>query len=216
MSTPETTPPRTGRPTHAEAAQLGERLREAALAVFLDRGFDRTTMDAVARAAGVTRRTLYGRYPDKDTLFEAVVGWALLRWTDPVPDVTIDDPDEALLTLARSMLAWALEPDLVRLNRLAMAEAARFPTIAQDTQMLTWRPRKRAVMRLLHRHVDAGRLVVDDIECAAEHFLSMVLVMPARLATFGVTRPPEFEDEYLRRAVVLFLNGVRAPAAPRD
>ena len=65
------------RPTRAEAAELDGRLRKAAVETFLEHGFHGTTMDAVARAAGITRRTLYARYPDKGALFAEVIPWAL-------------------------------------------------------------------------------------------------------------------------------------------
>jgi AcrR family transcriptional regulator len=207
-TTPKSAPTRTGRPTHAEAAQLDERVREAALEVFLDRGFDRATMEAVAQAAGVTKRTVYGRYRDKHALFAAVITWALSRWTEPLPDIATDDLEQGLLALGRPMLARALDPDIVKLNRIAMAEAERFPEFARNTQSLTWSPRMRAVMDLLQRHVDAGALRIDDIECAAEHFLSLVTLMPARLAMFGITRSPDLEEDHLRHAVSLFLHGV--------
>ena len=50
---------RPGRPTQAEAEHLGEQLREAAVAVFLEHGYDGTSMEAIARAAGITKQTLY-------------------------------------------------------------------------------------------------------------------------------------------------------------
>jgi len=215
-TTPEAAPTRTGRPTRAEAAQLAERIREAALAVFLDRGFELTTMEAVAQAAGVTKRTLYGRYSDKHALFAAVVTWALSRWDRPIPDVTAEDLEQGLLAIGRPMLSWALDPDVVKLSRIAVAEADRFPEFAHNTQSLTWSPRMRAVMDLLQRHIDDGALQIDDIESAAEQFLSLVTLMPARLAMFGITRSPEHEEKHLRRAVSLFLNGILPRGADRS
>ena len=56
-------PTRRGRPTSAETAEVDERVREAAIELFLEHGFDGTSMAAVARAARITKRTLYARYP---------------------------------------------------------------------------------------------------------------------------------------------------------
>ncbi|MGN5237123.1 TetR/AcrR family transcriptional regulator [Rhodococcus sp. SJ-3] len=215
-TTPKTSRTRTGRPTQAEAAQLSERMREAALGVFLDRGFDRTTMEAVAKAAGVTKRTVYARYPDKNALFAGVVTWALSRWNEPLPDVATDDLEQGLLALGRPMLARAVDPDIVKLNRIAMAEAERFPEFARNTQSLTWSPRMQAVMELLERHMNAGTLRIDDVECAAEDFLALVTLMPARLAMFGITRSPEREEAHLRHAVSLFLHGALSRGADQS
>jgi len=63
------TPTRRGRPTQAEAKRLHQKLRKAAVATFVENGYDGTTMEAIARAAGITRRTLYARYPDKRAVF---------------------------------------------------------------------------------------------------------------------------------------------------
>jgi TetR/AcrR family transcriptional regulator, mexJK operon transcriptional repressor len=49
---------------------------------------------------------------------------------------------------------------------------------------------------------------VDDIELAAEHFLALVEVLPARLAEFGVYRSRRQETRHLQHAVKLFLNGI--------
>ena len=63
-------------------------------------------------------------------------------------------------------------------------------------------------MELLRRHQDAGTIEVDDIELAAEHFLALVEVLPARMADFGVYRSRKQENRHLQHAVRLFLNGI--------
>ncbi|EFC82607.1 TetR/AcrR family transcriptional regulator [Parafrankia sp. EUN1f] len=202
---------RTGRPTPAEAAEITARLRRAAVEIFLRDGYDRTTMEAVAQAAGITKRTLYARYADKRTLFLAVISWALARHErDPVElDRVPDGLTEGLTVIARSLLARAVDPDLVALHRMAIAEAARFPEFAAHSRTLVWSPRLQAVMSLLRRHAERGTIVVDDVEIAAEQFIALVSMSPAWLATFGITRDPEAAERHLRHAVALFLNGVR-------
>ncbi len=208
----ETGRSRTGRPTQAEALQLTERLREAAADTFLEYGYDRTTMEAVARAAGITKRTLYARYPDKRRLFIAVIAWALARQErhQPVGQPVPDDLAGGLMAIARPTVAAAVAPDAVRLRRMAIAEAARFPEFATSAHSLTWLPRMREVMDLLGRHAAAGTVTIADVELAAEQFIAMVAVMPSLLATFGVFRSAEAEERHLRHAVDLFLNGVLA------
>ncbi|QFG26220.1 aldo/keto reductase [Actinomadura sp. WMMB 499] len=201
---------RPGRPTSTQAARLTERLRRAAVDTFLQNGYDGTTMEAVARAAGVTKGTLYGRYPDKRTLFLAVSSWALTRQerdervVEPLPD----DLAAALTVIARAILARAVDPDIVRMSRMAIAESERFPEFAAGARAVTWTPRMRVIMDLLRRHRDAGSLVVGDIEIAAEQFFAMVGSMPAWLAAYGTYRTPEVEEAHVRHAVHLFLHGV--------
>jgi TetR/AcrR family transcriptional repressor of mexJK operon len=104
------------RPTEAEAVELEQRLRHAALKLFLAPGYDGTIMEAVAREAGITERTLYP--PDRRAVFRAITAWAQRRlaWDEPA----LDDPDyldASLTAIARSAVARVLDPDVVGLNR---------------------------------------------------------------------------------------------------
>jgi aryl-alcohol dehydrogenase-like predicted oxidoreductase/AcrR family transcriptional regulator len=212
---------RAGRPTSTEAARLTDRLRRAAVDTFLEHGYDGTTMEAVAQAAGVTKSTLYARYPDKRTLFMAVSSWALTRQErdDRVVEPLPGDLAAALTSIARSILARSVDPDIVRLSRMAIAESGRFPEFAANTQAVTWSPRIGVIMDLLRRHERAGTVAVGDVEIAAEQFFAMVGAMPSWLAAHGIHRTPEVEERHIEHAVELFLNGLLvrgapAPAAP--
>jgi len=201
---------RRGRPTQAEAKKLHQKLRKAAVATFVKYGYDGTTMEAIARAAGITRRTLYARYPDKRAVFADVIPWALTRRTEREESYDLDDGDlrSSLVAVGRAGLARAIDPDIVRLTRIAMSESARFPEFAISAHSMTWSGRHRQVMDLLRRHHEAGTIEVEDLEFTAGHFIAMIEHLPARLADFGVYRSAEEEERHLQHAVDLFLRGV--------
>ena len=202
---------RRGRPTRAQAAQLDQKLRDAAVATFLEHGYDRATMEMIAEAAGITKRTLYARYADKRAVFLDVIPWALSRSVEHDSTPAIDDGGDveaALLAIGRGALKRALDPDTVRLHRMAMNESPRFPEFAVSAETLGWSRRQQQVMGLLRRHQAAGDIEVDDIELAAEHFLALVEALPARLADFGVFRSRRQEERHLKHAVNLFLRGI--------
>jgi TetR/AcrR family transcriptional regulator, mexJK operon transcriptional repressor len=201
---------RRGRPTRAEATQLQHQLREGAVSAFLEYGYDGATMEAIARAAGVTKRTLYARYQDKRAVFLDVIPWALSRAVqrDSIPDCNDDDLAAALTAIGRGALKCALDPDTVRLHRIALNVSDRFPEFAISAETLGWSRRQRQVMELLGRHQAAGNVQVDDLELAAEHFLALVEALPARLAEFGVFRSRRQEQRHLKHAVNLFLRGI--------
>jgi AcrR family transcriptional regulator len=207
-----TVPVRTGRPTRAEAAELDELIRRAAVEAFVTNGFQGTTIEGVAAAAGVTKRTLYARYADKRALLADAIGWAMasLQWHEPPEPPDPDDLEGALVDIGRFAVARVLDPDVVRLTRLAAMESHRFPEFARSARSLMWSPRMQAVTRLLQRHAEQGTVVVDDVDLAAEQFLTLVTAMPARLAAFGVHRTAEEEERHLRHAVRLFLHGALA------
>lgn len=187
------------------------KLRKAAVATFLEFGYDGTTMDTIAKAAGTTRRTLYSRYPDKRAVFLDVIPWALTRRTDREAGATGgEDTDlvSALTAIGRGAIARALDADTLRLTRIAMNESARFPEFAVSAHTMTWSARQREVMDLLTHHQRAGVIDVDEIELTAGHFIAMVEHLPTRLAECGIYRSPEEEERHLRHAVRLFVHGI--------
>jgi AcrR family transcriptional regulator len=201
---------RRGRPTQAEAKKLHQKLRKAAVGTFVKHGYNGTTMEAIARAAGITRRTLYARYPDKRAVFLDVIPWALTRRTEREASYDVDENDlrGSLLGIGRAGLARAIDPDIVRLTRIAMNESARFPEFAISAHSMTWSGRHRQVMELLRHHQEAGTIEVDDLESTAGHFIAMIEHLPTRLAECGIYRSAEEEERHLQHAVNLFLRGV--------
>jgi len=200
---------RRGRPTQAEAKKLHRKLRTAAVATFVKYGYDGTTMEAIARAAGITRRTLYARYPDKRAVFVDVIPWALTRRTEGQSSLDVDGGDlrASLVAIGRAGLERATDPDIVRLTRIAMNESARFPEFAISAHSLTWSARHRQVMDVLRHYQDAGAIEVEDLELAAGNFIAMIEHLPARLADCGIYRSAEEEERHLQHAVNLFLRG---------
>jgi TetR/AcrR family transcriptional repressor of mexJK operon len=199
------------RPTREESAEVDELVRKAAIATFLERGFDGTSMDAVARAAGVTRATLYARYPDKRALFKDVIGWALKeRQLESAPSTVPDGSlRDSLVSIGRAALARAVDPETVRLSMLLMTESSRFPDRVPKAHEFARYPHMQPVIDVLRRHQATGSVEVRDVELAAEQFLTMVASHPARLAAFGIRRLAEEDERYLEHAVDLFIDGVR-------
>jgi AcrR family transcriptional regulator len=202
--------PRRGRPTREEGAALEERLRTAAVDAFTTHGFEGTTMEAVAAAAGISKRTLYAKYPDKRALFTAVVPWALaqLPLRDEVLDLPDDDLAASLRTIGEAVLASVTHPQAVKLRRLAMLEAHRFPEFADAGNLDAWRQSVQLVVDLLAVHAETGAVVVDDLELTADLFIEMVAGSPTMLADFGVFRSPADEARHLDLVVRVFLRGV--------
>jgi AcrR family transcriptional regulator len=200
---------RRGRPTQAEAKALDQTVREAAVATFLEFGYSGASMESIARAAGITKRSLYARYADKRAVFADVIPWALARYTgdEPVDQFHNEDLETALLAVGRASLARATHPQNVRLKRIAFNEAALFPEFNVSAESMMWAGRQRAVTELLRQQQELGNIDVDDVELAAEHFLALVEAVPARMADFGVFRSKKQQERHLQFAVQLFLRG---------
>jgi AcrR family transcriptional regulator len=207
---PDTRP--RGRPTVEQAAQLDRDVREQALQQFLEHGYEGTTMSGIARAAGTTKVALYARFPTKEALFSSVLEWATHRpdWPFPEPELPdFEDLEEALTAIATASVRRALDPALIQLGRIAIAQASRFPDIARQTYSASsWR-RKDLVVDMLRRHASTGAIVADEPELLAEQFIGMVSAAPARLASFGIVREPAEQEHYIEVAVRMFLRALR-------
>jgi AcrR family transcriptional regulator len=203
---------RSGRPSPASAAQLTERILDVAAAGFLADGYGATSIEAVAKAAGVSKRTFYHRFPGKPALFEAVVRRLVEGWRMPFEATAgkLGTLEQSLEQIARFMLAAALTPDAIALNRLILSEAARFPELAQVINAHGAGQGVRLVVGILGEEIRAGRLVLHDPRFAAEQFLHLVLAGPQRRALgLGTPLEPPELGHWARDSVRLFLAGCR-------
>lgn len=185
--------------------------------MFVERGFAGTTMDDVAAVAHASKQTLYQHFGDKVGLFVAVIEANIADaeiGTDPhlaaLRETT--DVDADLLRFARQHLRDVLQPDLMRIRRLVIAEADRFPTLAQ-----TWfergPERAHAVLETVFAELTRrGILDIARPRLAAQHFNWLVLSIPLHRSLFlSTVRPTEREiDEIARDAVRIFLAAHRA------
>jgi len=114
-------------------ALRGEALRQhilhSAKTVFLELGFERTSMDEVAARAGTSKRTLYTYFASKDNLFLAVIPLVreLYLGNLRTPDRYADDPREAVARYCGRFLHLMLWQPALRTCRMAIAEAERLP-----------------------------------------------------------------------------------------
>src|SRR4029077_16033311 len=142
---------RTGRPPRELAGEVDTRILDAARRVFLERGLAGTSMDEIARLARAGKPTIYARFPNKEALFTAVVmqsiAATIARYSADAPiGATIE---ERLKSVAVTMLEWILVSDSIRLMRIAIAEASRFPDLATSVFGMGRERAAQAVARLL-------------------------------------------------------------------
>lgn len=199
---------------------MGELIIEVATEMFLTQGYGATSIDAIAKRAGISKRTFYHRFPDKAGLFAAVIHDIVARLRPAnAPDSAGlgalfigDSLEEILLRLAHLALRAAMEPQAVALQRVILAEAPRFPDLAAVA--LAEGTRSEAVSHLtslLERETQAGRIKLDQPAFAAEQFFQMVLSLPQRrMMGLGPALNPAELDEWERQTVTLFLHGCRA------
>lgn len=172
-------------------------IREAATTLFLRDGYTATTMDHIAEQAGVSKRTVYNNFADKEALFREVAlaatgvaeefaSHAAAELADP------EDLEAALSGLARRLAAAATDPRVVRLRRLLVGEAHRFPDLAADYYRLAPGRIIAALAAALESLASRGRLRVSAPGRAAEHLAFLVLGAALDRAMFdGPDSPPD-------------------------
>jgi TetR/AcrR family transcriptional repressor of mexJK operon len=198
-----------GRPTQAEARRRQEHLLEIAGVMFMKLGFDGTSIDAVAEAAGMSKRTVYARYRDKNALFSAVLRGLIERWLVPINRFQSSDAalEPMLVEIGRHLLMSALAPQAVSLHRIIVAEAERRPEFGRLANQEGRQAGVRAIAAAMQRH--RAELRSDDLAHAAEQFMSLVIDSSLRLAALGMKPRGTDIEGRVRAAVDLFLNGAR-------
>jgi TetR/AcrR family transcriptional regulator, mexJK operon transcriptional repressor len=212
---------RGGRPSRLAAIELRERILSVATDLFLTQGYGLTTIEAVARRAGISKRTFYHRFEDKTALFAAVMH-RIVEQMRPPPDVPLLEGatlHEVLQRLARLILHAALSPPAIAMHRLIIAESARFPELVSTVSEQGGTQEATALISgLLAREFDKAALPPEAREFAAEQFLQMVVGLPQRRAMgFGSPLTAPEIDAWVTHVVSLFLRGCRgwsAPASP--
>ncbi len=169
---------------------------DAARVLFLDRGYEGTSTDAVAAAVPVSKRTLYNHFPSKAALFEAVIGeswsWLLSPGSQFLVDANPETYDEAAKVLARyghAVLEHWDNPDVVALIRLVIAEAARVPEMAKAFLGHGKAPAVARLTKFFEHVVSEGLSDIPNPAIAAWQFHGM-LKEPIFLPTaLGLAKP---------------------------
>ena len=152
------------------------RIRAAARRLFIERGYGATSMDAVAAAAPVSKRTLYQHFPGKAELFSAVIdeAWSHLTRAPLLPADTAGDPRTVLRAYVAGLSAHWDRPDVIPLLRLVIAEAPRFPELSQAYFAVGKAPALKGLTAYFTVLAAEGRLAVADPALAAAQFLGAI------------------------------------------
>jgi TetR/AcrR family transcriptional regulator, mexJK operon transcriptional repressor len=199
-----------GRPSRRESAQLSDRILDVATALFLSDGFGATSIEAVAKRAGISKRTFYHRFTGKEMLFEAVVRRLVERWTPSFDTAMLEAPSlaEGLRRTAEYMLKVALTPEALALHRMVISEARRFSSLARVLHELGTAAGIERMARHLETRIANGEIRPIDARFAAEQFILMVVSGPRRRALgLGTPLSPAGLNEWVDQTITLFLQG---------
>ena len=174
-------------------------------------------MDEIATGAGVSKQTIYTHFTNKDELFERLVLGNAERVDAFVAELgTIvqgsDDLEDGLTELARRYLRFVIRPEVLRLRRLVIGEAARFPGVAQ-AYFESVPERVYGAFSEVFASLDrAGKLRASDPGLAAQHFAWLLLGRPLDRGMFIVDarQSPDDREALAREGVRVVLAAYAA------
>jgi AcrR family transcriptional regulator len=203
-----------GRPQVRPDDETRQMIYEAARHEFAGSGYAATSMEAVARGAGVSTKTLYRLIPNKASLFDGMVTDRLDRTLASVDLQAIDhaEIEEALYAALMACAELTLDEEVIALQRMVLQETGKFSDIAgmfyrNGIQRIT-----AALADWLRTQQTRGLIELDDIDEAAGMLLGMVASAPRRAAMFGGVPLPSRPviAARVRRCAALFLRGCQA------
>lgn len=199
-----------GRPTKEQVVRINQAITTAAADLFLAEGYAATAMEAVAARAGISKVTLYNRFPAKADLFAAVVADRVEAWSVEASrhDGQLpSDPRGRLEYHALILLQSLAHPEVVAFGRLIAAEQRRFPELAR-----IYRERALAFeVDLLVGEIEAiaraSGQSLRDAQAVALTLMHSLWGWSNMHTMFDETRSASDQQDAVQRIVALFIEG---------
>jgi AcrR family transcriptional regulator len=206
-------PRRAGRPDAQAAEALDRLILSTATRLFIEQGYAETSMEQIAASAGAGKQTLYRRYPGKEELFKAVIDAqtrTLLQSASRAESVS-SDPMQGLYEVCRAAFELVLTPQMIDVHRVLVAEARRFPALADHSVENIVAPIEDVMRRLLLAARKTGQLRRNcDIETTMHTMTGLVTgwVMQQQLLGRKFLLRKQEQAAFFDAAWSIFLKGV--------
>lgn len=176
-------------PAESRSARKRKALLLAATEIFLDKGYDGTSMDDVAAKAGASKPTVYKYFSDKERLFAEIVHVTTGEIDDLVRlviETTVGQTnvEAALRVLAHRFITALMQPRILRLRRLVIANADRFPDVGRRWYEQGFERVLATLATSFQGLAERKLLHVEDPLLAANHFVGLLLWIPVNKAMF--------------------------------
>jgi AcrR family transcriptional regulator len=180
----------------------------AARAIFAKNGYAETTVNEIAQAAGVGKKTIYSHIGDKAELFRVAYSTPAVKEGQRIFELPSGKQSarEVLQNLARRVLEHALAPEHLALERALVMESARFPKLARDVIGSSKALYRRKLSEAFDEMVNRRLLPPFDTARAAAYFFDVIAASDAFKAVLGYLDEP-IDAAELDRRIDLFMYG---------
>lgn len=194
-----------------------ERIVQVATDAFLQCGYERTTLDGVAKAARVSKTTVYEHFRDKAALFEAALDWALVPVVENQPQFSSDarPPQAVLAHISRWIYGNFMRPDNIGLYRVNIEVAAHFPDLAGALNGYRQFRGSVGVADYFSRLAKSGAVAIID-SAEAARWIGVLSVGGTYHLMGGAPLTTDGRDARARATAALFLGGASAVADAID
>lgn len=209
--------PESARPTNRRGEARREALLEAARELFLQHGYAGASMEELIQRTGGSKASLYSYFGSKDGLFEVMVveGCAQFLRDVAIPTKVEGDLESTLCAFGLRFFRLFTEPTRVQLMRTIIAEANRFPRLAEQFYENGPRRARKQLAAFLADCHQQGLIVVEDPDFAA---IQLITLMKGHcqfrsLLGFSPLGLPISAERFVEQGVRLFLYGCQPAAA---
>jgi lambda repressor-like predicted transcriptional regulator len=152
-----------------------EAVVSAALEAFLERGYAGCSLQQIAAQAGVSKATLYKRFPTKAALFEAIVPKLWTVVSNPKINVPVGKPRDGLRMFGEELASMARHPKMLAFYRVLISESMRFPELGRGLIDRGKNPYQNNIARYLEIESQSGNLMGWNSARAASQFFGMIV-----------------------------------------
>jgi len=189
-----------------------EAIVDAAARLFLERGFGSVSMDELAVAAGLARRTLYNQFASKEEIFRAMLLRVSRQLEHAFPPgiETQGDIEDVLRLIARMILNLHKNPEYLGFLRMVIADSRQFPWIAKEFAAVM-DPQTERLTRYLAHLTDLGILNCQNPTLAAHQFMGILNEFSLWPMMVGREGALALDEEVVEEALRMFLQRYRQP-----
>ncbi|WP_342078037.1 TetR/AcrR family transcriptional regulator [Yoonia sp. SS1-5] len=186
-----------------------DQVLDGARQVFMSDGFEGASVDDIARAANVSKATLYSYFPDKRFLFMQVARTECQRQADrALESIDMDAPvQDVLQSIAMQMVNFITSQFGKRIFRICVGESDRFPELGREFYESGPMLIRGRIVDFFEKAVARGELKIDDMTLAADQFheLCKADLFPRMVFNMADEFTPAEKDRVVNGAVDVFL-----------
>ncbi len=181
---------------NVKPGRKADQVLDGARDVFMAQGFEGASVDDIARAARVSKATLYSYYPDKRVLFSHVLKSECTKQANVLTELLEagGTTREVLCNIARSFVSFLVTPVALSMFRICVAESDRFPEVSRAFYSSGPEIMRKRMVAFLQNATSRGDLEIEDFGLAADQLAELCRADLFLLCLLGLKKDPDPDE----------------------